>query len=86
MKRSKTIHNSSYSNLIEKLCLERKRLGLSQTEVASFLQMTQSEVSKIETLERRIDVLEFKELLTVYRISENLKLKQLVIDFLDMES
>tara|TARA_Y100000052_G_C2905973_1_gene59595 strand:+ start:382 stop:528 length:147 start_codon:yes stop_codon:yes gene_type:complete len=48
--------------------------------------MTQSEVSKIETLERRIDVLEFKELLTVYRISENLKLKQLVIDFLDMES
>ncbi len=72
--------------MIEKLCLERKRLGLSQTEVASFLQMTQSEVSKIETLERRIDVLEFKELLTVYRISENLKLKQLVIDFLDMES
>lgn len=72
--------------MIEKLCLERKRLGLSQTEVASFLDMTQSEISKIETLERRIDVLEFKKLLTVYRISENLKLKQLVIDFLDMES
>ena len=85
MKRSKTIHNEQYSNLIEKLCQERKRLGLSQTEVANSLKMTQSEISKIETNERRIDILEFKELLSVYRMSENLKLKQLVMEFLELE-
>ncbi|WP_158967659.1 helix-turn-helix domain-containing protein [Paraglaciecola sp. L3A3] len=85
MKRSKTIHNEQYSNLIEKLCQERKRLGLSQTEVANTLKMTQSEISKIETSERRIDILEFRELLSVYRMSENLKLKQLVIEFFKLE-
>jgi len=86
MKRHKTIHNEQYCNLIEGLCQERKRLGISQTEVADFLQMRQSEVSKIETLERRIDVFEFKQLLKVYRINDNLKLKQLVMKFLELEN
>ena len=85
MKRNKTIHNQQYSNLIEKLCQERKRLGLSQTEVANCLKMTQSEISKIESSERRIDVLEFKELLTVYRLNENLKLRELVMEFFALE-
>lgn len=86
MKRRKTIHNEQYSNLIERLCQERKRLGLSQTEVANHLNMTQSEISKIETNERRIDILEFKKLLSVYRMNENLKLKQLVMEFLELET
>lgn len=85
MKRSKTIHNEQYCDLIEALCQERKRLGLSQTEVSEVLNMRQSEISKIETLERRIDVFEFKQLLKAYRVSDNLKLKQLVIDFLEMD-
>lgn len=85
MKRSKTIHNKQYHDLIEKLCNERKRLGLSQAEVAVYLKMTQSEISKIESSERRIDVLEFKELLTVYRMSENKNLKQLVLEFFELE-
>ena len=85
MKRSKTIHNEQYCSLIEGLCQERKRLGISQTEVADFLQMRQSEISKIETLERRIDVFEFKQLLKIYRINDNLKLKKLIMDFLELE-
>jgi transcriptional regulator with XRE-family HTH domain len=84
--KSKTIHNELYTNLIEKLCQERKRLGLSQTEVASFMNMTQSEISKIESNERRIDVLELKELLSIYRIDTNSKLKKIVIDFFDLEN
>jgi Helix-turn-helix. len=85
MKRPKTIHNQLYSDLVEKLCSERKRLGLSQTEVADQLNMRQSEISKIETTERRIDILEFAQLLQVYRINENTKLKQFVMDFLQLE-
>lgn len=85
MKRTKTIHNEKYSDLVDKLCLERKRLGLSQTEVAAHLSMRQSEISKIETTERRIDILEFAQLLQVYRINENTKLKQLIMEFLQLE-
>jgi len=85
MKRNKTIHNKQYSDLVEKLYLERKCLGLSQAEVGNCLNMTQSEISKIETGDRRMDVLEFKEILKVYRVSENTKLNQLVIDFLGLK-
>lgn len=83
--KKKTIYNEQYNNLIKQLSLERKRLGLSQREVADCLNMTQSEISKIESSERRIDILEFKELLKVYRIKENLKLKQLVMIFFELK-
>jgi transcriptional regulator with XRE-family HTH domain len=85
MKRNKTIHSEQYSNLIEKLCQERMRLGLSQAEVASCLKMTQSDISKIETGERRLDILEFKVLLKAYRIKENKKLNKLVVEFFELE-
>lgn len=85
MKRNKTIHNKEYGDLIDKLCSERKCLSLSQTEVSEHLNMTQSEISKIETGDRRMDILEFKQILKVYRVSKNKKLKQLVIDFLGLE-
>lgn len=85
MKRNKTIHDKLYSELIENLCQERIRLGLSQTEVAVSLDMTQSDISKIEMGERRIDILEFKHLLKTYRINDNKKLNQLVIMFFELE-
>ena len=84
MKRNKTIHSEQYSNLIEKLSQERMRLGLSQAEVASCLNMTQSDISKIETGERRLDIMEFKVLLKTYRIGENKKLNKLVVEFLEL--
>lgn len=86
MKRNKTIHNSDYTKLIERLVLERKRLGLSQAEVAAAVDMTQSDISKIETLERRLDVLEFKLLLQAYRVSENKSVSQTVVGFLNLET
>ncbi len=85
MKRNKTIHNEQYSNLIDKLSQERKRLGLSQTEVAHSLNMAQPDISKIEIGERRMDILEFKELLITYRINENKTLKKLVMEFFELE-
>lgn len=84
MKRQKTIHTEEYVKLIDALCSERKRLGLSQAEVSRALGMSQSEISKIETNERRIDILEFKELLQVYRIQDSLKLQALVKKFLGL--
>ena len=85
MKRNKTIHNEQYNSLIEQLRQERRFLALSQTELAHLLNMTQSDISKIETVERRIDILEFKSLLRAYRVNDNARLKRLVIEFLELE-
>lgn len=85
MKRNKTIHNDFYTQLIEALSQERKRLGLSQTEVAQCLKMRQSEISKVESFERRLDILEFRDLLKVYRVQDNAQLMRLVVNFLGLE-
>ena len=84
MTREKTIHNKIYMDLIQLLVTERQRLGLSQAEVASQLGLTQSEVSKVETLERRLDTLEFQQLLSVYRVNENKKLRHAILEFLEI--
>ncbi|HGF7479395.1 TPA: helix-turn-helix transcriptional regulator [Vibrio mimicus] len=85
MSRTKTIYNQEYCLFIQCLCDERKRLGLSQLEVANQLGMTQSEISKIEAAERRVDIFELKKILKVYRVQHNERLKNIVIDFLGLE-
>ncbi len=58
----KTIHNSEYGKLISLLIELRKNEGITQTDLASRLKKPQSFVSKYETGERRIDVIEFLEI------------------------
>lgn len=84
MKRVKTVKDKEYSNFIQNLIAERQRLGLSQLEVASQIGMSQSEISKIENLERRLDILELKKLLQVYRITSNQKLANILFNFFEI--
>jgi len=84
--RKKTIHSSEYTYLIELLTSERKRLGLSQLEVAAAIDLTQSDVSKLENQERRMDVLEFKRIINLYRVSENPKFYSRIITFLGLNN
>lgn len=79
----KTIYNSDYIELIQILSSERKRLGISQKEVATLLDISQTDISKIERLERRLDILELKSLLKIYRISSNQNLQNLVLNFFE---
>lgn len=80
----KTIHDSRYQNLITELVRERVRLNISQGELASQMGLNQSDVSKIEKLERRLDVLEFSLILTALRIGENARLQTIVKAFMGM--
>jgi len=50
-------------------CLKKARLeaGLDQVVVAKFLNRTQSYVSKIESGQRRFDVLQLKEFAKLYK-------------------
>ena len=81
MNNTKSTYSTEYSDLIELLTRERKRLGLSQAEVGQAIGMSQSDVSKIEHQERRIDVYEFRRLISVYRIQANPRLKAIIRDF-----
>lgn len=78
---TKTIHDSLYQKLVSELAQERIRLNISQAELASQIGLNQSDISKIEKFERRLDVLEFSLLLQALRIRENLRLQMVVCDF-----
>jgi transcriptional regulator with XRE-family HTH domain len=59
---AKSVHTDEYRLLREELISARKAAGLSQQEVATQLKRPQSYVAKVEGGERRLDVIEFLEL------------------------
>ncbi|HGE5985784.1 helix-turn-helix domain-containing protein [Vibrio cholerae] len=63
--RPSSIHDVRYRNIIEILIQARKEKGLSQLELAQKLGFTQPDISKIERLERRLDIIEFLDFLEV---------------------
>lgn len=85
MKR-KTIHTPEYAELINALASERKRLGLSQAEVAAGIGLLQSDISKIESLERKLDVITLRDLIAFYRISSNHRLKHHLLQLLRLNN
>ncbi|MBK8454049.1 MAG: helix-turn-helix transcriptional regulator [Thiofilum sp.] len=71
MKKDKAIDDQRYRAVVAAIASERKRLAISQVELAERLGMHQSDISKIEQFERRLDVLEFMRLLEAFRVNEN---------------
>lgn len=63
-----SIHKEEYRLLIKALVRARKAAGLTQEEVADKLGVHQSFISKIESCQRRIDVLELKKIAGIYGI------------------
>lgn len=78
---SKTIHDSLYQKLVNEIAQERIRLNISQGELAAQVGLNQSDISKIEKFERRLDILEFSLILKALRIQENMRLQKIVKDF-----
>lgn len=81
MNKSKTIYDEHYQGLIIELTKERIRLNIPQGELAMQIGLNQSDISKIEKFERRLDVFEFSKILKVLRVSENKRLQNIVKDF-----
>ena len=63
----KSIFTREHKAVVERLVKARKEAGLNQEEVAKALGKTQSYISKIESGQRRLDVVQLKELAEVYR-------------------
>ena len=64
-----SLHEAKYKAIISRLIQERERASVSQENLATRLQTTQSTVSKIERLERRLDISEFITLCEALQIS-----------------
>ena len=66
---NKSIHSKLYHRIIARLRAKREGKGLSQYQLSQILKVQQSYVSKIETCERRLDILELMNICETLGIS-----------------
>ena len=64
---SKTIYTKEHKNIVDRLILARRASGLKQEEVAKKLKRSQSYVSKIESGQRRIDLVQLRAFAGLYK-------------------
>ena len=63
----KTIYSEDHIHMVKRLIEARKKVQLSQKEVSKLIGKSQSYISKIESGQRRIDIVQLKELAKVYK-------------------
>ncbi|MFA5410742.1 MAG: helix-turn-helix transcriptional regulator [Candidatus Omnitrophota bacterium] len=63
----KTIYTESYARLVSQLKKARRLAKLKQKDVAKKLNRTQSYISKIESGQSRLDIIQLKEIAKVYK-------------------
>ena len=63
----KTIHRKEYEALIEKLINARKECNLTQKQAGDKLGWRQDYISKLESKQRRVDILELYDLANIYK-------------------
>ena len=71
----KTIYSKDHKYIVERLKKARQGADLDQIDVAKLLKKTQSYISKIESGQRRIDILALKEFARIYKKSIDYFLK-----------
>ena len=74
----KTLRSRRHRALCNALVEARKTAGLSQQDLASRLKTSQTVIARIETGERRVDVVEFIDLARALRIDPHKVLGQLL--------
>lgn len=63
----KTIYSTAHKQLVKKLISAREGACLRQEDVAKSLKKTQSFISKIESGQRRIDLVQIKDFAKIYK-------------------
>lgn len=64
---SKAIYSKEHKYIVDQLKKAREEAGLDQIEVAKLLGKTQSYISKIESGQRRIDIVQLREFAKIYK-------------------
>lgn len=73
----KTIHQQKYHRMIALLRQKRESCGVTQVQLAKELNISQAAVSKIESCERRIDIIELMDICRVI----NLPFEEFIAEF-----
>ncbi|RLC38280.1 hypothetical protein DRH27_02610 [Candidatus Falkowbacteria bacterium] len=68
---TKAIHQNEYRQIAEKLKIARTEIGFTQKEVAEKINKPQSYISKAESAEQRIDIIELKQFAKLYKKTIN---------------
>ncbi|MBD5398207.1 helix-turn-helix transcriptional regulator [bacterium] len=79
----KSINSENNKTLIEILKRERKLKGVNQEEFAKRLDKPQSFISKVETSQRVLDVIEFIKVLKKLEVNPIKVLEELLNNFID---
>lgn len=74
---AKTIGSKRHKALIALLIKERKAAGLNQTELAKALGQYQSFVARVESGERRVDVIEFLDIAKAIGFDPKIAIKKI---------
>ena len=72
---NKSIYSNESKYLVKQLRQARKEAGLNQKKVAKLIRVSQSYISKVESGQIRIDVIQLKHLAKVYGKSIDFFLK-----------
>jgi len=72
----KSIYSKEHSFLVEQLKKARVSAGLDQEEVARLLRRSQSYISKIESGQRRVDIVQLKKFAKIYKKDLNYFIKK----------
>ena len=62
----RSVHTPAYKAFLKRLLAAREKAGLTQGEAAHHLGVPQSRLSRMESGERRIDVIELADLARLY--------------------
>lgn len=63
----KSIYSKDQDFLVKQLRKAREEIGFDQSKVAKLLDKTQSYISKAESGQRRIDIVQLKEFAMIYK-------------------
>ena len=72
---SSSLYSKEHKNIVEKLIKARREVGIDQVDVAKKLGRSQSYLSKIESGQRKIDVIQLKKIAKIYNKEINYFLK-----------
>jgi len=71
----KTVYSIEHRYMVERLKRARKEAGLGQEKVAKLLGVSQSYMSKVESGQRRIDLVQLKQFARIYKKPLNFFIK-----------
>lgn len=81
--RTASLHDAAYAGFVQKLVRKRVKAGVSQQALADALGWNQSIIAKIESVQRRLDIIELSRIANVLGFDASRMVKEIQADMLE---